>query len=689
MEIPSTNMAYDPNFLIAENQDIANSPTSIITYGRFLEYLKNGWVKRVDFYNDSKFVILEAARPESGYQKERIGVNVPNQDVKLIRQLKEANIDFDVHATNEGQDGAEGFNFFGISLFIGALILSYLFLTQFSNEDPNSPNGKGNPFNPFGFRQFFKSNSRSDSIMRTGVAFDDVAGIDEIKEEFQEIVSFLKNAERYKRVGAKIPKGVLLSGPPGTGKTLLAKAIAGEAQVPFFSCSASEFVELFVGIGASRIRDLFKKAKAQTPCIIFIDEIDAVGRERGNGVGGGNDEREQTLNQLLTEMDGFETNNGVIVIAATNRVDILDSALLRPGRFDRQLQVGLPDVKSRIAILKVHAKNKKLANDVELQTIAKRTSGFSGADLANLLNEAAILTARYSEKAITSKRVNEALDKVTVGLAQSPVEESRYKRILAYHEVGHALAASLLEHHDPVDLVSLIPRGRTRSLTTFVPNEETMYSRNQLITRLISLLAGRAAEEVVFGKAEVTTLAVDDIQRATYLARQLVTEYGMSPLGPIAFSENQTEDIMMRGADQVYSDELTSAIDSMVRLHLEHAYNEALTLLQSNREILDKLVNKILQHESIEGYEIRSLIASNQRVRLVLPTSKLEENSNVMEIIREEMESLLNSSLYTSKFQALRSQEGEENLYNEILNEAIVNLQKKPEFSKLLLAVNS
>lgn len=693
MDISAINMAYTPNFLLAENQEISSSPTSIITYGRFLEYLKNGWVKRVDFYNDSKFVILEAARPESGYQKETIGVNVPNQDIKLIRQLKEANIDFDVHSTDEPTaiGAPESFNFFGVGLLVAGLVFAFFFLSQFSTDDPNSPNSRSgnNPFNPFGFRQFFKTNSRSDSIQRTGVVFDDVAGIDEIREEFQEIVSFLKNADRYRRVGAKIPKGVLLSGPPGTGKTLLAKAIAGEAEVPFFSCSASEFVELFVGIGASRIRELFKKAKAKTPCIIFIDEIDAVGRERGFGVGGGNDEREQTLNQLLTEMDGFETNNGVIVIAATNRVDILDSALLRPGRFDRQLQVGLPDVKSRVSILKVHAKNKKLGPDIDLLTIAKRTGGFSGADLANLLNEAAILTARYSEKAINARRVNEALDKITVGLAQSPAEENRYKRIVAYHESGHALAASLLEYHDPVERISLIPRGRARSLTTFVPNEDTMYSRNQLITRLISLLAGRAAEEVIFGKAEVTTLAVDDIQRATYLARQLVTEFGMSPLGPIAFSENQTEDIMMRGAEQTYSDELTSAIDTVVRLHLEHAYNEAFTLLQNNRVLLDELVNLVMSKENVEGYEIRALIASYQRIKLLLPASKLGTKTGLRELLRQEMEVLVNNSEYNLKFQALRSPQAEEKLFNEILDQAAINIKSNPEFSKMLTSANS
>lgn len=671
------------------------APTSIITYGRFLEYIDNGWVKKVDFYNNSKFAVVEAATPESGYRLQRIGVNVPNKDVKLIRKLKDSSINFDVHAVEPSAKAFELFsvNFFSVSIFFGLIFGLYFIVNRITdrsnNNRRNNSGGMNNPFNPFGFRQFFQTRARYDSVPVTGVNFDDIAGIDEIKEEFQEIVTFLKKPERYTRVGAKIPKGVLLSGPPGTGKTLLAKAIAGEAKVPFFSCSASEFVELFVGIGASRIRDLFRRAKAKTPCIIFIDEIDAVGRQRGFGVGGGNDEREQTLNQLLTEMDGFETNNGVIVIAATNRVDILDSALLRPGRFDRQLVVGFPDAKARLAILKVHAKDKKLDKDVEIQTIAKRTPGFSGADLANVMNEAAILTARYNEKAITTKRLNEALDKVTGGIPRPPMEENRYKRILAYHEVGHALTASLLEYHDPVEMVSLIPRGRTKSSTTFVPSEETMYSRNQLLTRLVSLLAGRAAEEVVFGKAEVTTIAVDDIQRATMLARQIVTEYGMSPLGPVALEDTQPRDAFMRNSSQSYSEELTTLIDTMVRLHIEHAYNEALSIIQDNRSLLDKLVNQIIQKETLEGYEIRSLLAEAKPIRLLLPASKLNQNSSVVELIREEMENLLNTPKYIEKIKTVRSQEDEEKLFEDVMDEATLKIQQSEKLTSVVKLIGT
>lgn len=675
--------------------DSSITPTSIITYGRFLEYIENGWVKKVDFYNNSKFAVVEASTPESGYRSQKIGVNVPSKDVKLIRKLKDSNINFDVHAVEASTKAFELFsvNFFTISIFFGLLFGLYFLVNRVSNRSDKaggrSNSGSNNPFNPFGFRQFFQTRARYDSVPVTGITFDDVAGIDEVKEEFQEIVTFLKKPERYTRVGAKIPKGVLLSGPPGTGKTLLAKAIAGEAKVPFFSCSASEFVELFVGIGASRIRDLFRRAKAKTPCIIFIDEIDAVGRQRGSGVGGGNDEREQTLNQLLTEMDGFETNNGVIVIAATNRVDILDSALLRPGRFDRQLTVGFPDAKARLEIIKVHAKDKKLDKDLELETIAKRTPGFSGADLANVMNEAAILTARYSEKAITTKRLNEALDKVTGGIPRPPMEENRYKRILAYHEVGHALTASLLEYHDPVEMVSLIPRGRTRSSTTFVPSEETMYSRNQLLTRLVSLMAGRAAEEIVFGKAEVTTIAVDDIQRATFLARQIVTEYGMSPLGPVALDNQQPRDAMMRGAGQSYSQELTTLIDTMVRLHIEHAYNEALTIIQENRSLLDSLVNRIIQKETLEGYEIRSLLSEAKPIRLILPSSKLKQNSGVIELIREEMEILLNTPEYIKQIRAIKSQEDEEKLLETVMDEATRNVEKSDKIKSTMNLIAS
>ncbi|KAK9272390.1 hypothetical protein L1049_002761 [Liquidambar formosana] len=356
----------------------------------------------------------------------------------------------------------------------------------------------------------------------TGVTFDDVAGVDEAKQDFQEIVEFLKTPEKFAAVGAKIPKGVLLVGPPGTGKTLLAKAIAGEAGVPFFSLSGSEFIEMFVGVGASRVRDLFNKAKANSPCLVFIDEIDAVGRQRGTGIGGGNDEREQTLNQLLTEMDGFSGNSGVIVIAATNRPEILDSALLRPGRFDRQVSVGLPDIRGREEILKVHSNNKKLDKDVSLNVIAMRTPGFSGADLANLMNEAAILAGRRGKERITMKEIDDSIDRIVAGMEGTKMTDGKSKILVAYHEIGHAVCATLTPGHDPVQKVTLIPRGQARGLTWFIPGEDpTLISKQQLFARIVGGLGGRAAEEVIFGETEITTGAAGDLQQITQIARQV------------------------------------------------------------------------------------------------------------------------------------------------------------------------
>ncbi|MFM6056848.1 MAG: ATP-dependent zinc metalloprotease FtsH2, partial [Microcystis aeruginosa] len=386
---------------------------------------------------------------------------------------------------------------------------------------------------------FGKSRARFQMEAKTGIEFNDVAGVDEAKEDLEEVVTFLKQPEKFTAIGAKIPKGVLLIGPPGTGKTLLAKAIAGEAGVPFFSISGSEFVEMFVGVGASRVRDLFRKAQENAPCLVFIDEIDAVGRQRGVGYGGGNDEREQTLNQLLTEMDGFEGNTGIIVIAATNRPDVLDSALLRPGRFDRQVVVDYPDSKGRLAILEVHSRDKKVAADVALDAIARRTPGFTGADLANMLNEAAIFTARRRKEAITMEEVNDAIDRIVAGMEGRALVDSKAKRLIAYHEVGHAIVGTLCPGHDQVEKVTLIPRGQAQGLTWFTPDEEQgLTSRSQLLARIAGLLGGRVAEECVFGEDEVTTGAGNDIEKITYLARQMVTRLGMSELGLIALEED-------------------------------------------------------------------------------------------------------------------------------------------------------
>ena len=425
-------------------------------------------------------------------------------------------------------------------------------------------------------------------------------------------MTFLKQPERFTAIGARIPKGVLLVGSPGTGKTLLAKAIAGEAGVPFFSISGSEFVEMFVGVGASRVRDLFKKAKENAPCIIFIDEIDAVGRQRGAGIGGGNDEREQTLNQLLTEMDGFEGNTGIIIIAATNRPDVLDSALLRPGRFDRQVMVDAPDLKGRVEILNVHARNKKLDDSVSLEAIARRTPGFTGADLANLLNEAAILTARRRKDAITLLEIDDAVDRVVAGMEGTPLVDSKNKRLIAYHEIGHGLLATLLKNHDPVQKVTLIPRGQAQGLTWFTPNDEQgLISRSQLLAKITATLGGRAAEAIVFGKGEVTTGASQDLQQITNLARQMVTKFGMSDLGPLSL-ESQNNEVFL-GRDWMtkseYSEEIAAQIDAQVRDIIGHCYRQALELLQENRTVMDRLVDLLSEQETIEGEQFRQIVA--------------------------------------------------------------------------------
>ena len=460
--------------------------------------------------------------------------------------------------------------------------------------------------------QFGKTKARFAMEAETGVMFDDVAGVNEAKQDLQEVVTFLKQPEKFTSVGAQIPKGVLLVGPPGTGKTLLAKAIAGEAGVPFFSLSGSEFVEMFVGVGASRVRDLFKRAKENSPCLIFIDEIDAVGRQRGAGIGGGNDEREQTLNQLLTEMDGFEGNSGIIIIAATNRPDVLDSALMRPGRFDRQVTVDAPDIKGRLSILKVHSRNKKLDPELSLDSIARRTPGFTGADLANLLNEAAILTARRRKDTISLSEIDDAVDRIIAGMEGQPLTDGRSKRLIAYHEVGHALIGSLVKDHDPVQKVTLIPRGQAQGLTWFSPDEEQMLvSRSQLKARIMGALGGRAAEDVVFGYEEVTTGAGGDIQMVASIAKQMVTRYGMSGLGQMSTGGSSQEvfigrDLMTRSDT---SEGTSKQIDEQVRGIVMQCYEETLHLVQGQREAMDYLVELLIEKETMDGDEFREILA--------------------------------------------------------------------------------
>jgi len=472
------------------------------------------------------------------------------------------------------------------------------------------------PGGPGQAMQFGKTKARFAMEAETGVVFDDVAGVNEAKQDLQEVVTFLKKPEKFTSVGARIPKGVLLVGPPGTGKTLLAKAIAGEAGVPFFSLSGSEFVEMFVGVGASRVRDHFKRAKENSPCLIFIDEIDAVGRQRGAGIGGGNDEREQTLNQLLTEMDGFEGNSGIIIVAATNRPDVLDSALMRPGRFDRQVTVDRPDYAGRLQILNVHAKDKTLSKDVDLDKVARRTPGFTGADLANLLNEAAILAARKDLDKVSNDEVGDAIERVMAGPEKKDrVISDKKKELVAYHEAGHALVGALMPDYDPVAKVSIIPRGQAGGLTFFTPSEERMesglYSRSYLQNQMAVALGGRVAEEIVYGEEEVTTGASNDLQQVANVARQMITKFGMSDkIGPVALGQSQGGMFLGRDMSSTrdFSEDTAATIDVEVSELVDVAYKRATKVLTDNRTVLDEMAQMLIQRETIDTEDIQDLL---------------------------------------------------------------------------------
>ncbi|QNG30314.1 ATP-dependent zinc metalloprotease FtsH [Synechococcus sp. LTW-R] len=578
-----------------------NAAVARMSYGRFIDYVDAGRVTAVDIFDGGRTAVVEAVDPDLDNRVQRLRVDLPGLAPELVNNLKEQGISFDIHPPRTAPPalGLLGNLLFPLLLIGGLVLLS-------------RRGGGGMPGGPGQAMQFGKTKARFLMEAETGVMFDDVAGVEEAKQDLQEVVTFLKTPERFTSVGAKIPKGVLLVGPPGTGKTLLAKAIAGEAGVPFFSLSGSEFVEMFVGVGASRVRDLFKRAKENSPCLIFIDEIDAVGRQRGAGVGGGNDEREQTLNQLLTEMDGFEGNSGIIIIAATNRADVLDSALLRPGRFDRQVQVDVPDIKGRLAVLKVHCRDKKLADDVSLEAIARRTPGFSGADLANLLNEAAILTARRRKEATSLAEIDDAVDRIIAGMEGKPLTDGRSKRLIAYHEVGHALVGTLVKAHDPVQKVTLIPRGQAQGLTWFSPDEEQMLvSRAQLRARIMGALGGRAAEDVVFGYAEVTTGAGGDIQQVASIARQMVTRFGMSDLGQCSLEAGNQEvflgrDLMTRSDG---SDATAARVDAAVRKIVQTCYEDTVKLVAEHRACMDRVVELLIEKESLDGDEFRAIVS--------------------------------------------------------------------------------
>ncbi|MEG4942445.1 ATP-dependent zinc metalloprotease FtsH [Microcoleus sp. F4-D5] len=576
-----------------------STPTSM-SYSQLIDNIEKGQVSKIEIDETQRTAKVRLKDQKSDRAQSVTLFDYNNRE--LYSQIRAKKIDFEVKQTPD--------NAAAVSLVVNLLVI-FAVLAVLMAIMRRSTQSQGNAMN------FGKSRARFQMEAKTGVMFDDVAGIEEAKEELQEVVTFLKKPERFNAIGAKIPRGVLLIGPPGTGKTMLAKAIAGEAGVPFFSISGSEFVEMFVGVGASRVRDLFRKAKENSPCIVFIDEIDAVGRQRGAGIGGGNDEREQTLNQLLTEMDGFEGNSGVIIIAATNRPDVLDTALLRPGRFDRQVTVDLPSYKGRLGILQVHARNKKLDPEVALDTIARRTPGFSGADLANLLNEAAILTARRRKDTISNLEVNDAIDRITIGLTLNPLLDSKKKWMTAYHEVGHALVATMLKNADPVEKVTIIPRsGGVEGFTSFVLDDEMLdseglRSRALLLNRITVALGGRAAEAEVYGDAEIDTGASSDLRKVSSLAREMVTLYGMSDLGPVALESPNNEVFLGQNwnSRSEYSEEMAIKIDRQVREIAFHCYEEARRIIRENRALVDKLVEALLDEETIDGDEFRQIVA--------------------------------------------------------------------------------
>ncbi|BAY30633.1 MULTISPECIES: ATP-dependent zinc metalloprotease FtsH3 [Tolypothrix] len=569
-----------------------------LRYSQFIQEVEKGRIDKVSLSADRSTALVTS---RDGNKKVVTLVNDPD----LINTLTAKGVDISVLPQTD-----EGFWFKALSsLFFPVLLLVGLFFLL-----RRAQSGPGSQAMNFG-----KSKARVQMEPQTQVTFGDVAGIDQAKLELNEVVDFLKNADRFTAVGAKIPKGVLLVGPPGTGKTLLARAVAGEAGVPFFSISGSEFVEMFVGVGASRVRDLFEQAKSNAPCIVFIDEIDAVGRQRGAGLGGGNDEREQTLNQLLTEMDGFEGNTGIIIIAATNRPDVLDAALLRPGRFDRQVVVDRPDYAGRSEILKVHARGKTLAKDVDLDRIARRTPGFTGADLSNLLNEAAILAARRNLTEISMDEINDAIDRVLAGPEKKDrVMSEKRKTLVAYHEAGHALVGALMPDYDPVQKISIIPRGRAGGLTWFTPSEDRMdtglYSRAYLENQMAVALGGRIAEELIFGEEEVTTGASNDLQQVARVARQMITRFGMSDkLGPVALGRQQGNMFLGRDimSERDFSEETAAAIDEEVRKLVDVAYARAKEVLVNNRHILDQIADMLVDKETVDADELQEILANN------------------------------------------------------------------------------
>ena len=591
---------------------------SEISYSNFLTRLDKGEFKKIE-KSDDFLVAIPKVQPEAKEQKTiaptmnnpfgvpetakaptlKYKVLTPTYDPELMKRLDASDADIQVTRASESSKT--------IGNLLSYLLLPILFLV-FLAVMAKSIQAGGSQAMSFGKS---KAKMLLDSKVKT--TFKDVAGIDEEKKELEEIVDFLKNGDKYIKLGARIPKGVLLVGPPGTGKTLMAKAVAGEAGVPFFSISGSDFVEMFVGVGASRVRDLFEQAKKHQPCIIFIDEIDAVGRQRGAGMGGGHDEREQTLNQLLVEMDGFDENTNIIVIAATNRPDILDNALLRPGRFDRQIYINAPDVRGREQILKVHAKNKQLEPEVDLKTLAKRTPGFTGADLQNLLNEAALLAARNNKDKISMGDIDNSIDRVIAGIEKkSKVLTDEDKELTSYHEVGHALLAKLLKDADELHKVSIIPRGYALGVTWTKPKDEKVHTNKaKLLAQITVSLGGRAAEEIIYGKDRVSTGASQDLINVTNIARKMVTAWGMSDrLGNMAYGKNQENVFMGRdfGHQRDYSEQVAFEIDEEMKRIVDEKYEEAKNLLSSHRDMLEAIAKELLDKETIDAEEFQDIM---------------------------------------------------------------------------------
>lgn len=579
---------------IVENRD------NKLAYSELISKVEAGEVKEITLSSDG--VKAEVKLKNENFTKE---VNIPSVE-NLMNSLNDSMKAGTVKVTEKSE--SIWMVIFSLLTPFGILIIFFIFWFLLMGGAQSGNGGAGGKTMSFG-----KSRARMiNPSDKNRVTFDDVAGVDEEKEELEEIVEFLKNPRKFTEMGARIPKGVLLVGHPGTGKTLLAKAVAGEAGVPFFFISGSDFVEMFVGVGASRVRDLFEEAKKKAPCIIFIDEIDAVGRQRGAGLGGGHDEREQTLNQLLVEMDGFSANEGVIVLAATNRPDILDKALLRPGRFDRQIVVSNPDVKAREQILEVHSRKKKLADDVDLKTIAKNTSGFSGADLENVLNEAALLAARRNLNEIGMQEVEDAMVKVTMGPEKrTRVRSEKEQKLVAFHEAGHAVVSRFLPTQDPVHQISIVPRGMAGGYTMYRPTEDKSFmSRTEMVENIVSLLGGRVAEQLVLN--DISTGASNDIERATQIARSMVTKYGMSErIGTITLGSSQEEVFLGRDFAQAkeYSEETANLIDEEVKSIIDFAYKKAEEILKANMEKLTKVANVLLEKEKIDGDEFDEIFS--------------------------------------------------------------------------------